>query len=74
MKKVCEVLEVFSTITNIISGSDYPTTNLFLSEVFQVKVMLDEKAMDENEFSREMVKKIKQEFDKYCGSVICLCV
>jgi hypothetical protein len=30
---VNQVLEIFNEVTNIVSGSDYPTTNLFLPEV-----------------------------------------
>ncbi|KAK8938741.1 hypothetical protein KSP39_PZI011668 [Platanthera zijinensis] len=32
IEKVCSVLEVFWTATDIISGSEYPTSNLFLNE------------------------------------------
>ncbi|XP_031276144.1 zinc finger BED domain-containing protein RICESLEEPER 2-like [Pistacia vera] len=41
VEQVCEVLGVFSTITNVISRSEYPTANMYLSEIFRVKVMLD---------------------------------
>ncbi|XP_031256900.1 zinc finger BED domain-containing protein RICESLEEPER 2-like [Pistacia vera] len=30
VEKVCEILRVFSTMTNIISGSNYPTSNVLL--------------------------------------------
>ncbi|XP_039119018.1 zinc finger BED domain-containing protein RICESLEEPER 2-like [Dioscorea cayenensis subsp. rotundata] len=42
-EKVCEILEVFNSTTNIIFGSEYPTSNLFLNEVFRVKEVLDRK-------------------------------
>ncbi|XP_031254575.1 zinc finger BED domain-containing protein RICESLEEPER 2-like [Pistacia vera] len=67
VQKVCDILGVFSTVTNLISGSDYPTSNIFLNEVFRIKKMLDKKAIDENEFIRVMVKKMKEKFDKYWG-------
>nr|KAJ0218768.1 hypothetical protein LSAT_V11C300151260 [Lactuca sativa] len=38
VQSVCEILKV---CTNIISGSDYPTANLYLIEVFRVKQTLD---------------------------------
>ncbi|KAL4589182.1 hypothetical protein LXL04_002087 [Taraxacum kok-saghyz] len=53
--------------TTIISGSDYPTSNLYLIEVFRVKVTLDKGAQSENVFIRHMVTKIKEKFDKYWG-------
>ncbi|XP_068645163.1 zinc finger BED domain-containing protein DAYSLEEPER-like [Aristolochia californica] len=33
VEMVCEILEVFNVVINIISGSDYPTSYLYLSEV-----------------------------------------
>ncbi|XP_031270899.1 zinc finger BED domain-containing protein RICESLEEPER 2-like isoform X2 [Pistacia vera] len=65
VEKVCEILKVFNSTTNIISGSDYPTSNVFLIEVCRVKVLLDKKSQDENEFIQDMVKKMKDKFDKY---------
>ena len=43
VEKICEILEVFNSITKIISGSDYPIANLILNEVYHVKVLLDKK-------------------------------
>ncbi|XP_022737224.1 zinc finger BED domain-containing protein RICESLEEPER 2-like [Durio zibethinus] len=67
VKKVCEILEVFNSTTKIIFGSDYPTSNLFLNEVYRVKVLLDKRMNDENEFVQAMVRKMKSKFDKYWG-------
>ncbi|XP_022728910.1 zinc finger BED domain-containing protein RICESLEEPER 2-like [Durio zibethinus] len=67
VEKVCEILEVFNSATKIISGSDYPTSNLFLNEVYRVKVLLDKRMNDENEFVQAMVRKMKSKFDKYWG-------
>ena len=41
IEKFLQVLKVFKDTTNIISGSKYPTSNLFLSEVHRIKVLLD---------------------------------
>ncbi|XP_074303624.1 zinc finger BED domain-containing protein RICESLEEPER 2-like [Silene latifolia] len=41
IKKLSEILEVFNDTTNIISGSEYPTSNLFLDEIYRIKVLLD---------------------------------
>ena len=43
MEKIYPILEVFNLATNIILGSEYPTSNLFLNEVYRVKVLLDKK-------------------------------
>ncbi|XP_031267880.1 zinc finger BED domain-containing protein RICESLEEPER 2-like [Pistacia vera] len=66
-EKVCDILKVFSGTTNLISGSDYPTSNIFLKEVCLVKMMLDSKSKDGDEFIRNMVRKMKEKFDKYSG-------
>ncbi|GJV77419.1 zinc finger BED domain-containing protein RICESLEEPER 2-like protein [Tanacetum coccineum] len=69
VEQICEILVVFNNVTNIISGSDYPTSNLFLCEVYKVKQVLDGKKDDENEFIRETMKKMKEKFDKYWQEV-----
>ncbi|KAL0284301.1 UNVERIFIED_CONTAM: Zinc finger BED domain-containing protein RICESLEEPER 3 [Sesamum angustifolium] len=66
-EKVCSVLELFWTATHIVSGSDYPTSNLFLNKVSRVKVLLDKKALENDIFIRDMVAKMKSKFDKYWG-------
>ncbi|KAL0325096.1 UNVERIFIED_CONTAM: hypothetical protein Sradi_5078900 [Sesamum radiatum] len=66
-EKVCSVLELFWTAMHIVSGSDYPTSNLFLNEVSRVKVLLDKKAQENDIFIRDMVAKMKSKFDKYRG-------
>ena len=50
VEQICEILEVFNNVTHIISGSDYPTSNLFLCEVYKVNFFLDCMKDDENEF------------------------
>lgn len=67
VEKVAAVLEVFTKVTNIISGSDYPTSNLFLNEVRQVKVLLDKKSQEEDDFIRVMTRRMKEKFEKYWG-------
>ncbi|KAL4585922.1 hypothetical protein LXL04_010549 [Taraxacum kok-saghyz] len=46
----------FQDCTTIISGSDYPTSNLYLIEVFRVKVTLNKGAQSENVFIRQMCR------------------
>ncbi|XP_031261523.1 zinc finger BED domain-containing protein RICESLEEPER 1-like isoform X1 [Pistacia vera] len=67
LKKVCEILEAFNSATNVISGSEYPTSNLFLQEIVDIKELLDEKCSDDDDFIRSMVGKMKEKFDKYWG-------
>ncbi|XP_071901069.1 zinc finger BED domain-containing protein RICESLEEPER 2-like [Coffea arabica] len=55
VEKVCSVLEKFWECTHIISGSDYPTSNLFLQELVKIKKVLDARVNDEDPFIRAMV-------------------
>ncbi|KAG8373112.1 hypothetical protein BUALT_Bualt12G0136700 [Buddleja alternifolia] len=63
--KVCSLLEVFWKATHVISGSNYPTSNLFLQEVVRVKVELDNKSQSSDDFIYDMVNSMKRKFDKY---------
>ncbi|XP_027157984.1 zinc finger BED domain-containing protein RICESLEEPER 1-like [Coffea eugenioides] len=67
VSKVCDILKAFWTATHVISGSDYPTANLYLNEVCRIKLLLDSKVDDEDDFVRSMVQKMKLKFDKYWG-------
>ena len=67
IEKLLQVLKVFKDTTNIISGSKYPTSNLFLSKVHRTKVLLDKKFESLDDYVRSMVQNMKQRFNKYWG-------
>ncbi|XP_057248896.1 zinc finger BED domain-containing protein RICESLEEPER 2 [Beta vulgaris subsp. vulgaris] len=67
IEKLLDILKVFYDITNVISGSEYPTSNFFLSEVFYIKEMLDKNYCSPDPFVKDMVKNMKERFDKYWG-------
>nr|GEV74868.1 zinc finger BED domain-containing protein RICESLEEPER 2-like [Tanacetum cinerariifolium] len=46
VEEVCSFLGLFNEATKIISGYDYPTSNLFLSELYGIKEELDEVFLD----------------------------
>ena len=56
----CQFLAIFNEVTNIISRSAYPTSNLFLTEVWRMKEILDAKSVDENDYIRAMALKMKK--------------
>lgn len=64
---VCSILGAFNEVTKIVSGTHYPTSNLFLSEIKMVKHILDKRATDPNLHIREMTEAMKEKFDKYWG-------
>ncbi|XP_027086500.2 zinc finger BED domain-containing protein RICESLEEPER 2-like [Coffea arabica] len=67
VEEVCKFLGIFYEITNIISGSDYPTANLFLVELYRIKELLNEKALDFSDHIRFMAESMALKFDKYWG-------
>ncbi|KAJ6791106.1 zinc finger BED domain-containing protein RICESLEEPER 2-like [Iris pallida] len=68
-ESVCKILEAFSEASNIFSGTSYPTSNLFLPELWKIKQILNNKILEyEGTFyMKEMVDKMKIKFDKYWG-------
>ncbi|WOL17529.1 zinc finger BED domain-containing protein RICESLEEPER 2-like [Canna indica] len=45
--KIMEFLEVFNEATNVFSGYEYPTANLFLPEVWKIKQLLELTVVDD---------------------------
>ncbi|KAK6120922.1 hypothetical protein DH2020_045336 [Rehmannia glutinosa] len=75
VEDVVEILEVFYEATHVISGTDYPTSNVFLVVIWRVKHVLNEKENHTNELIRGMVRKMKRKFDKYwgdCNLLMCI--
>lgn len=65
VKHVCFLLHVFDGATKILSGYQYPTSNLFLAELKRVKELIDKKVNDSNLYMRDMAETMKEKFDKY---------
>ncbi|KAL4313304.1 hypothetical protein GQ457_01G017640 [Hibiscus cannabinus] len=65
IEKLLEILKVFYDTTNVISGSEYPTSNLFLSEIYIIKLLLDTSSKSSDDFVKGMVTNMKERFDKY---------
>ncbi|KAE8715133.1 hypothetical protein F3Y22_tig00110186pilonHSYRG00036 [Hibiscus syriacus] len=68
VKEVCSFLALFNEVTKIISGSEYPTSNLFLSELFGIKEALDAIVLGGSDYMVAMAMKMKKNFDKYWGT------
>ncbi|XP_021607604.1 zinc finger BED domain-containing protein RICESLEEPER 2-like [Manihot esculenta] len=65
VKELCSFLEEFNEVTNFISGTEYPTSNLFLPELYSIQKLLDEAHENGNIYMKVMVDKMKCKFDKY---------
>ena len=60
VKVVCSLLGLFNEITKIISGSEYPTPNLFLPELWNIKTTLDATSVNGDIFMSAMAIKMKK--------------
>ncbi|OMP08079.1 hypothetical protein COLO4_06793 [Corchorus olitorius] len=67
VEEVCSFLTLFNEVTNIISGSDYPTSNLFLPELWIIKELIYDKCLSEMAWMKDMAEKMQLKFDKYWG-------
>nr|GME03801.1 zinc finger BED domain-containing protein RICESLEEPER 2-like [Ipomoea batatas] len=68
VEEICSLLVHFNEVTQIISGSEYPTSNLFLPELYNIKEILCQKALSVEPWMKNMAQKMQQKFDKYWGS------
>ncbi|KAF7821619.1 zinc finger BED domain-containing protein RICESLEEPER 2-like [Senna tora] len=63
--KMREFLEPFFETTNLISGSKYPTSNLYFMQVWKIECMLNASLTNEDEVIRDMAHRMKVKFGKY---------
>ena len=63
--QICELLQPFDEITNLISGSTYPTSNLYFMQVYKIELWLKSHEKSSSEVIVEMVGAMKVKFDKY---------
>lgn len=63
--QICELLQPFDEITNLISGSTYPTSNLYFMQVYTIEYWLKSHENSGEVVIYEMFKAMKTKFDKY---------
>ncbi|EOA12330.1 hypothetical protein CARUB_v10007925mg, partial [Capsella rubella] len=64
LKLICEFLEPFDHITNLISGSTYPTFNLYFMQVWKINEWLISNSENQDEVIRNMIVPMRERFDK----------
>ncbi|XP_010549198.1 PREDICTED: zinc finger BED domain-containing protein RICESLEEPER 1-like [Tarenaya hassleriana] len=65
-EKICDFLEPFYEITNLFSGSKYPTSNLYFFQVWRIECLLkDYMTNGEDKMIESMANNMKEKFDKY---------
>ncbi|GAU45889.1 hypothetical protein TSUD_24910 [Trifolium subterraneum] len=65
VETLCDLLKPFYNITNLISGSSYPTSNLYFGEIWKIECLLRSYLTSEDPLIQNMTTKIKEKFDKY---------
>ena len=63
--KICELLKPFSIITTYFSGSKYPTSNVYFTEVWRIQRLLKKYAHCDDDGIRKMIQPMQVKFDKY---------
>ncbi|XP_010535246.1 PREDICTED: zinc finger BED domain-containing protein RICESLEEPER 2-like [Tarenaya hassleriana] len=64
-EKIRDFLKPFDDITTMISGSKYPTSNLYFMKVWKIEMLLKEYVGGEDELLKSMAERMKVKFDKY---------
>ncbi|XP_033140589.1 zinc finger BED domain-containing protein RICESLEEPER 2-like [Brassica rapa] len=66
---ICDFLGPFAVITSLMSGSNYPTANLYFYQVWLIHDWLRGNEESADEIVRYMVRPMKEKFDKYWDEV-----
>ncbi|CAN1337575.1 Zinc finger BED domain-containing protein RICESLEEPER 2 [Linum perenne] len=64
-KEICSKLELFYEVTQIFSGSTYPTANLFFPKVCELKISLNSWVESPIHVIAEMARRMLVKFDSY---------
>ena len=62
---MCQFLKPFYILTNLISGSSYPTSNLYFGEIRRTELLLTFNLGNEDLWIQSMCCRMKYKFDKY---------
>lgn len=65
VERIAEFLQPFYEMTELFSGTQYPTANLYFMNVWKIQVMLQEVMKSGDLDLKNMAKSMKPKFDKY---------
>ncbi|KAG5520426.1 hypothetical protein RHGRI_033120 [Rhododendron griersonianum] len=68
-RDVCQKLNFFFKVTELFSGTKYPTTNQCFPNICEIRLELRDWLHSENQVIREMAKRMVEKFDKYWSVV-----
>ncbi|KAJ0564427.1 putative HAT dimerization domain, ribonuclease H-like superfamily, hAT-like transposase, RNase-H [Helianthus annuus] len=66
---ICQKLKVFYEVTELFSGTKYPTANIFFKSVYEIKFSLDMWSRDDEKVIKDMANKMISKYDKYWSVV-----
>jgi len=64
-EKMYQFLELFYEITNIMSSSSYPPSNLYFIEIWKIQLIIEENLMNEDVILKAMALNMKDKFQNY---------
>lgn len=67
--EICKRLEIFYKVTELFSGTKYPTSNLFFANVCTIKLELDKWTYCGIEVIEKMAIPMQQKYDKYWENI-----
>ena len=62
---ICQRLSLFYKVTEVFSGTSYPTANLFFPKVCEIKIVLNLWFTSTNDVIRSMAFRMLERFDSY---------
>ena len=62
---ICAFLKPFAVITNLISGSTYPTSNKYFSQIAKIEMLLKKNLIHNDVMIQDMALRMLSKFDKY---------
>ncbi|WCJ20036.1 Zinc finger BED domain-containing protein RICESLEEPER 2 [Euphorbia peplus] len=68
-KKFCDRLGLFHSITELFSGTNYPTANLYFPKICEVKLALSEWLVCGEPCIEEIASKMIEKFEKYWSQI-----
>ncbi|KAF7133236.1 hypothetical protein RHSIM_Rhsim09G0082900 [Rhododendron simsii] len=68
-RDICQKLKFFFKVTELFSGTKYPTTNQCFPNICDIRLELRDWLHSKNQVIREMAKRMVEKFDKYWSAV-----
>lgn len=68
-KEICGRLELFYKVTNIFSGTKYPTSNLYFPKICEMRLELTEWLGSSNKLISDMASNMIDKFNEYWGDI-----